>query len=431
MFGRKLFRRNNSSVTSFGNKLQLESGGFDAAKPSTFNKASYNDDNNKTESTVKRRNRKRDCCRALVVFAILILLGITLFAAAVFSSRPGYDKRTQDANSAPTRAKIQSTRADIPAIVARLQAGGKQDLVDHIQRATAFSAAAYVNAQHCPNPVGTNLSRSLSARGYVARDETARQIVVAFKGFTEPRDIVNALDVAFDSLNVAGSIPPGARVHRGLQASYKAVESQMLDTVNSELARNNNYSILVTGHTTGGTHAVLAALAIKASFPNNLVLCVTQGQGRAFNQMGAEFVDQQFPPSSFQMIRAVHTLDGLPTAGAPYVNTEARHHSGEIWQFQDPALPENIVLCRGQEDPDCSMSNPSPVVQAFPPALPFDAETLHYFDVEMNSGASVECGGRGGLLFHNLITSRGPLKNRPSAETIARSLSGQSPLLLK
>lgn len=186
--------------------------------------------------------------------------------------------------------------------------------------------------------------------------------------------------------------------------------------------------------------AVLAALSLKSTFPNSLVLVVTQGQPRSFNQAGADFIDTTFPPNSRRLIRLTHTQDGIPTVPSPITSREARHHSGEVWQVQDPATPSNFIICNGQEDPSCSISNiaaaaggsgsgsgssdggVSRFLQFLPPALFYNAESLHYSDIELNSKKSVQCGGPGGQFQYALFTARsnGVLRTPPSVEALAR-----------
>ena len=385
--------------------------------------------------TIKKKKRQSCCRRACLVILILVLVlfvvGAGLFAAAEFTSRPGYYKPAQD--SPDLMARIQQTRASMPQVAARIQSGQakltKQEVIDHLQRATAFSAAAYTATyapQECPYPVGANLSRAINtsqARVMIARDDIAQQVVVAFKGLSGPADYLRSLKTSLQPLSVAAiTAPIDARVETGIQEMYLSVERAVLDTVNSELTKSTNYSVLVTGHNTGGSMAVLAGLSMKSTFPSTTIMVVTQGQPRTFNQAGADYIDQIYPPASQTLFRAVHSLDGVPTISSPFVNSLARHHSGEIWQFQDPALPDNVVICTAQEDPTCSSSNASPIGQVAPPALFYNAESVHYLDIEMNSKSSKHCGLSGGQFQFGLLTSRfsGQLKVQPSREVIAR-----------
>lgn len=385
------------------------------------------------EKKKKRSKCARCCCIFNITFLVSHLIGIILVAIVILMSKPGYDKSTQDTASESTRQRVQLSRFETPAFNEKLrdlahQNVSKQELINHVQKATAFAAAAYTighGPQDCPNPVGANLTRVFSTtqvKAYLARDNVARQLVIAFRGLSSPIDILNGFKTGFVPLNLSSTrTTEGALVQRGSLESFKTIERDMLDSLNSELQHTPEFSILVTGHNVGGSLAVLAALSIKSTFASKQILCVTQGQPKTFNAHAIDYIESQFPPSSYTLIRAVHSSDGLPTVEGPFVNSEAKHHSTEIWQFRDPALPENIIVCSPRQDEKCSISNAMrSFIQFNPPALPYNAESLHYFDIEMNSQTSVQCGGPGGQFLFSLLTSRGAPKVIPREALVVR-----------
>ncbi|CCG82616.2 Probable triacylglycerol lipase [Taphrina deformans PYCC 5710] len=379
----------------------------------------------------RRRRGLRCCCGTAIVFLVLLVIASGAFLLAELLSRPGFDKNNQDTQSNLTRQKLQTTRGIMTGIISRIKSANetlsKQELVDYIQLSTAYSSAAYTVAstpQNCNNPAWSTLTDTLSsstANGFVARDDVAQIIVVAFKGISSTRNFITGLNTRFVAMDIVNgsAIRDEAQVQAGVQDSYRTIESTLFVAVDREQSRFANYSILVTGHNLGGSQAVLASLALKARYPGTTVLCVTQGEGKAFNQAGADFIDREFPRTGYGMIRAVHGLDGIPTASAPYVNKDAVHHGGEVWQFKDPLVPDSVIICRGQGDPECSSSAPAPFVQFFLPALPWSAEALHYFDIELNSAQSAQCGGPGGQWQYALLTSRGVPKTTPSSNLVA------------
>lgn len=154
------------------------------------------------------KRKKRSGCRlacCIVLITILAIIGALSIAVAVveFTSKPGYLKSSQDTNNAETMAKIQQIRARMPDLMTRFSTGQpkltKQEIVDHIQRATAFSSAVYgaeYNPKACPFPVQANLSRVITtshATAMIARDDVAQQIVISYKGLSGPMDYLRVL----------------------------------------------------------------------------------------------------------------------------------------------------------------------------------------------------------------------------------------------
>lgn len=436
------------STSSFGTPFEKNYGNADDveldAKPGTQPHASLQ----------KRARKSRLSCYYIFLVTVLVILVLAsgLFLLAEFLSQPGFDKTTQDTDSMQTLQNIQDMRTRMPTVLATFRNGSsalsKQDLIGYIQLATAYSAATYTatfTPQNCNNPVKADLTQVLtspSASVYLARDDVAKILVVAFKGMTGPRDFLNGLDTGLEPLNITG-LPfsaKGAEVQKGVQDPFKSLEARLLESLEAELRTAPDYAILVTGHNLGGSMAVLAATTIKhnvwtnpsssntsslraesaisasasASAPASrpLVLCVTQGQSMTFNQLGADLIDRAFPNASQTLVRAVHARDGIVNVGAPFVNGAARHHGGEVWQQSDPLEADTVLVCRGQRDETCSVSQAGGRgVQFVPPALPWSAESTHYFGIEMNSRRSVQCGGPGGQDQYALLTSRGRVKH--------------------
>lgn len=408
-------------------------------------KSGFDDD---AESVKKRKRRgrcARCCCWTSIVVTGLFLALLIVIAVIELTSRPGYARASQDTHSQDTMVKIQGARESNRNLVARMTQTGfdisrsrdprsvvtRADLVAHLQRATAFSSAAYTavpgKTESCPRPVGSTMLRVLSDNvpgvgGFIAVDDNARQLVVAMRGAGGLRDFSLQTQTAHERLDIAGAVagrgavPADAMVQRGYHRGAQAVQREVVDTVQTEIRARRDFSVLVTGHGLGGSVAVLLGLSLRDALPlSTPVFVVTQGQPRTGNTAFANYVDRVFPPSSGRLFRVVHHLDAVPTlAGGNFMtNPASRHHCCEVWQVEDAALADKVVFCRGQEDPECSTSRPGQIVQASPPALAVTAEHFHYLDIELGSPRSRQCGLRGGQILAALFTSRGELRDRP------------------
>lgn len=353
---------------------------------------------------------------------IFVLLGALL--AVELSSKPGYNKQTQDTSSTETMQSLQAFRATVPSIVKKLQQNQtmtKDELLGWVRHAAAMTSAASTatfDAHACANPVGANLTRTFvgtGVRAMLVRDELAQQTVLAFQG---PSDLIEMSRMVYGKLtDVEGRFS----VQSKYQESFLSVKQRILDAL--QIAQGAKpYPILITGHSSGAAIAVLMALAIKNT-TNSDVSVVTLGEPKVGDEAFAAQVDGLFPPGSMRMLRAVHTLDSVPHAPI-YSGSGFQHHAGEVWQFRDPAVSDNFVLCQGREDGNCSVSIKGPSFQVTPPSLAMNAEHWHYADIELGSRKSKQCGLSGGQpLYVLMMTSRAraSLTPVPSEQVRART----------
>ncbi|BFZ55242.1 hypothetical protein PYCC9005_002282 [Savitreella phatthalungensis] len=411
----------------------------------------------------RRKRRKRGCCcKCCIIMSIVIgilVLAIAIFiAVAEFTSSPGYNKSSQDTASQSTGVRIQDSRSATPSYISRLMssrgnvsaagAPSRAELVTMLQRATAFSSAAYTASEEsdnaCPQPVGARLVRVLDrtvsgggAAGFVATDDDAKQIIVAFRGAFTFADIKRHLDTAHVPLNLSdgtstgtltsgrGNVKPEVAVQRGFLQATQLRAQEVAEIVRGEVSRQRDYSVLVTGHGLGGCVAVMTGLLLREHVLSlrTPLLVVTQGQPRTGNAAFADYVDRVLVgpnATNTALFRVVHHLDGLPALspeiGAPFTNPSGRHHGGEVWQIDHGASPENVVFCDPlrQEDPVCSVSRPARLAALSPTIHLFiTAEHFHALDIELASSKSRQCGKRGGHGLPVIFTSRGLLPPPP------------------
>ncbi|KAJ7120765.1 Alpha/Beta hydrolase protein [Mycena crocata] len=240
------------------------------------------------------------------------------------------------------------------------------DLVHYFKYASTAYAIIIPGPDLIPlHPNGQTLCSKMfdlltDSHGYVARDDTRKEIVVAFRGTVTPANfITDALGalVDWDATHSKVAAPPGTKVHFGFQNAWSTVSDKTLATVTIELAAHPGYSIVVTGHSLGGAMAALAGITLQMMFPTTLVRFYTYGQPRTGNAVFAAWVNTLIGPE--RSFRVVHSNDGVPTMDPEMLGY--MHHSTEYWALS-PHSPQQTRICAGAgllEDPKGSKKLPS------------------------------------------------------------------------
>lgn len=205
---------------------------------------------------------------------------------------------------------------------------------------TSFSCTGYTR-------VATINISSTDTQGYIARDDSRKQLVVVFRGSVSQRNYqtdYNGTQIAYTT----GGCTPSCKVHGGFAEAWNSAASLVISTLTSQLASYPGYTIYVTGHSLGGALAALGGPGIKAAGFSNVTV-YSYGAPRVLNAAGANWLDTNFPAS--KVFRGTHTNDSVP-GGAPV--SYARHFGIEYWQSPDPSSQANTHLCVGQEDTTCN-----------------------------------------------------------------------------
>ncbi|KAI0318750.1 alpha/beta-hydrolase [Amylostereum chailletii] len=229
------------------------------------------------------------------------------------------------------------------------------DLIFYFQ----YASSAYDIV--CARPNGNTMIASIfnavtDTQGFIVRDDTRREIVVALRGSTSPVDFLVDSQIALVPIDIPGvNAPSGTKVHFGFQTAWNSVASEVISTVKNELDAHPGYGIVTTGHSLGGALSSLAGITMQQNFPSMSVRMYTYGQPRVGNTLYALFVDFSL---SFNIFRVVHTDDGVPTIIPPVLGY--RHHVFEYFQNPDPPSAATTRICDATgEDPTCSDSIPS------------------------------------------------------------------------
>ncbi|KDQ58538.1 hypothetical protein JAAARDRAFT_57461 [Jaapia argillacea MUCL 33604] len=224
-----------------------------------------------------------------------------------------------------------------------------------------FKYATSAYSFFCLYPNGKTLVRLFNdpitdTNGFVARDDTRKEIVVAFRGTWSAVDIATDANVLLTDFVTFGLHPPaGTKVHAGFLFAWNTVALDVITSVERQVSHHPGYSIVTSGHSMGGSLASLAAVTLQANLPGIPIRLYTYGQPRTGNEEFAMFVNDRL---GFNSSRIVHTSDGVPTI-IP-VDLGYRHHGVEYWQRPDPASASTTRRCDADgEDPTCSTMNPS------------------------------------------------------------------------
>ncbi|KAJ4494048.1 Alpha/Beta hydrolase protein [Lentinula edodes] len=212
---------------------------------------------------------------------------------------------------------------------------------------------------HHGNPSFSQFSDPVAGivEGFVARDSSREELVVALRGSASVADVLLDTQVQLVPLVSPGvSIPHDVQVHAGFLTAWNSVGVQVLAILAEQLALHRDIKAIVTsGHSLGGALATLSAISANQRFPQCKVITYSYGAPRTGNKAFAEFVNKSLGENAF---RVVHTHDGVPTMIPQSLGYH--HHGIEYWQEYEPPIAENVVKCEPQgEDPNCSLSLPS------------------------------------------------------------------------
>jgi len=237
-------------------------------------------------------------------------------------------------------------------------------LYDDLVLYTKYSSAAYQLI--CPSPLGQTLVQSFSqgdTQGFVARDDTRKEIVVSFRGTSSVADALTDVDLLLSPL-ISPGLTETFQVHQGFLAAYNSIADSVLSAVKSQAAKFPSYTLVVTGHSLGAAIAALGAVSLKTALPDATMKLYTFGQPRTGDANWAAFAESTIGVDN--IFRGVHTFDGVPTMVPQALGYE--HHATEYWQFEDPISSgddtSSVKQCSGEEDPTCSDSIPSTGINA-------------------------------------------------------------------
>ena len=136
---------------------------------------------------------------------------------------------------------------------------------------------------------------------------------------------------------------PGAMVHRGFKGAYDFISKSIRQNVKDLIKDHPTAKILVTGHSLGGSLALLGAVDLKRELGSikNQIQIYTFGAPRVGNIEFADYVSHLFADVNY--IRVTHYDDAIPHI--PWTSQEYRHVGTEVWYYNEEPKNFNYKEC--------------------------------------------------------------------------------------
>lgn len=163
-------------------------------------------------------------------------------------------------------------------------------------------------------------------------------------------------------------------VHMGFLQSWRAAREIVLPVLKEARRTHPGYPVHLVGHSLGGSVASLAALELRLSLGWEDVTVTTFGEPRVGNKELVRYLDRAFSlidddddghddktedgkrnrREKLQYRRVTHANDPVPLL--PLTEWGYRSHAGEVYvaKRELPPGPEDLRLCVGDRDPECS-----------------------------------------------------------------------------
>ncbi|KAK2006654.1 lipase [Colletotrichum eremochloae] len=201
---------------------------------------------------------------------------------------------------------------------------------------------------HDTHIVTTLESPERESGGYIALDNTARLIVVAFHGTDSTDDWINNLKAGL----VDSDLCSGCKVHNGFQDTWAGIEQTVTVVVPGLRSVHPDYNVVTTGHSLGAALATLSSahLRQRMGIPIDSYL---YGSPRVGNQEFVEFFNGQ-PGQTFRVTHWDDPVPRLPGHGLGYYHVDT-----EYWLSEGPAqrvdyAPADVEVCQGSYNTDCN-----------------------------------------------------------------------------
>jgi hypothetical protein len=199
--------------------------------------------------------------------------------------------------------------------------------------------------------------------GFVTYNPLTSKIIVTFRGTNGlPTDLMtfrtlqSLLNWKTNLGHTMSLYETGGKVHRGFDQAYNSVKTQVRSSVKFLLETFPEAQVLVTGHSSGGALATLAAVDLKRLHHSVHIQLYTFGSPRVGNRAFAKYVYTLFPLGAiYRVVNAGDLVLHVPTLFQRYV-----HVGIEVWYPKQNTLTyEQCVLEPSAlifEDPTCSSS---------------------------------------------------------------------------
>ncbi|KAF2173739.1 hypothetical protein M409DRAFT_16013 [Zasmidium cellare ATCC 36951] len=221
-------------------------------------------------------------------------------------------------------------------------------LYDDFVRVTKYAAASY--ASQCAMPPNNSTvvryfnNVSTDTQATLFRDDTRRELVIAFRGTSDLQDFLSDFAqtlVPFKAIGIDDC--PDCKVHNGTLTAWNSVSNDVLWAMQAQLLYFPEYKPIVTGHSLGGAIASVASASLVHFFTS--LKTYTFGQFRTGDPTYAAYIDQILPYP--KLYRVTHLNDGIPQT--IHRSSGYAHHSREHWELE-PFGPSNTFKCSPGDD---------------------------------------------------------------------------------
>ncbi|KAJ1918618.1 hypothetical protein H4219_002491 [Mycoemilia scoparia] len=234
-----------------------------------------------------------------------------------------------------------------------------QDQLNNIIAAAYFSDATYADNSDisnwtcgtaCSNPLvtGTNVTlvwndQNPSTKGYIAKNDARRVILIAFEGSDTAESWLDNLQVELVRfpLRSTGSATWG-RAHEGFSEAASLPYSEYKDQFVALANENPGYDVLVTGHSRGAAIGQLFVALLANEYPElkPRLNMITFGQPRVGNEDLAQYINRQGIKTALRVVDQSDIVPHLPPEFLGY-----RHPNRELWIRERPRDKYELVLC--------------------------------------------------------------------------------------
>ncbi|KAK7915325.1 Lipase [Apiospora marii] len=192
--------------------------------------------------------------------------------------------------------------------------------------------------------------------GYIALDNTAQRIVVAFHGTRDVEDWITNIKAGLKDSDLCR----GCKVHDGFQDTWNDISQTVMSVVTGLHSVHPEYRIATTGHSLGAALATLSAAHLRQAMQGVPVDAYLYGSPRVGNPEFADFVNAQSSRTEGRgsnTYRITHYDDPVPRLPGHLLGYA--HLDTEFWLAPGGATkidytPADVKVCLGTYNQNCN-----------------------------------------------------------------------------